>query len=227
MAILRKERRAHYTVIDNSIFFNYDLSYKAKGLLCQMLSLPDGWEFSVEGLTRLSTDGKSAITSAMNELEEAGYFRREQVRVGGKIQGVEYIISETPFSDFPISENPTSGNPISENQPQYITNISNTDISNTKDIDIGYSHKNGKRTRFTPPTVEEVAQYINEQGLHIDAETFIDYYNSNGWKVGRTPMKDYKATLRNWERRRQENEGVKTKTKTNPFMEMLKNGDNL
>lgn len=211
MAVLRKEKREHYTVIDNAIFCNYDLSLKAKGLLCQMLSLPDGWEFSVEGLSKLSTDGKSAITSALNELEEAGYFYREQARVNGKMAGAVYVISEVPFAEKPIAENPTSENPMTENPPQYNTNKSNTNKSNTN------------RYRFKPPTVEEVSAYITEHGYHINAEQFVDYYESNGWRVGRSPMKDYKACIRNWERRRRNDE--RPSAQTNPFMAMLENGE--
>lgn len=58
--------------------------------------------------------------------------------------------------------------------------------------------------RFTPPTVEEVQAYISENNYIIDSQKFIDYYQSNGWIVGKTKMKDWKATVRGWERREQE-----------------------
>ncbi len=58
--------------------------------------------------------------------------------------------------------------------------------------------------RFTPPTVEEVQAYITENNYIVDAQKFIDYYQSNGWIVGKTKMKDWKATVRGWERREQE-----------------------
>ncbi len=54
--------------------------------------------------------------------------------------------------------------------------------------------------RFKPPTVEEVQEYCRERNNNIDAERFIDYYSSNGWKVGRNSMKDWKAAIRTWER---------------------------
>lgn len=55
------------------------------------------------------------------------------------------------------------------------------------------------RTRFTPPTVEEVAAYAAERGYTgFSAERFIAYYESNGWRVGRNPMKDWRAAIRNW-----------------------------
>ena len=94
MAVLRKEKKSDFTVIDNAIFRNKDLSLKAKGMLCLLLSLPDNWKFSVEGLAGCSTDGKSAVTSALNELEDAGYFHREQGRNKGNFGDAIYVISE-------------------------------------------------------------------------------------------------------------------------------------
>ena len=111
MAILRKKQRAHYTVIDNAIFKNRNLSNKTLGMLCRMLSLPDGWEFSIEGLTKLSTDGRTAVVSALNELQDAGYFYRKEVRENGKFVGVEYVISEVQIAEKPIAENPISEKP--------------------------------------------------------------------------------------------------------------------
>lgn len=52
--------------------------------------------------------------------------------------------------------------------------------------------------RFVKPTIEDLEDYINEKGYRVDAHKFYDYYESNGWKVGRNPMKDWKAAIRNW-----------------------------
>lgn len=60
---------------------------------------------------------------------------------------------------------------------------------------------NKKEKKFTKPTLEELKKYIQEKSLNVDAEGFIDYYDGNGWKVGHNPMKDWKATVRNWSRR--------------------------
>lgn len=57
------------------------------------------------------------------------------------------------------------------------------------------------RTRFTPPTAEEVASYAREKGLAMDAEAFVDFYASKNWRVGSAPMKDWQASARNWARR--------------------------
>lgn len=56
------------------------------------------------------------------------------------------------------------------------------------------------RTRFVPPTLDEVIAYCQERGNSVDAERFVSFYESNGWKVGKNPMKDWRAAVRTWER---------------------------
>lgn len=56
------------------------------------------------------------------------------------------------------------------------------------------------RTRFVPPTLDEVVSYCQERGNSVDAERFVSFYESNGWKVGKNPMKDWRAAVRTWER---------------------------
>lgn len=134
MAILRKNKKDKYTVIDNTVFFDRELSYKAKGLLCQMLSLPDEWSFSIEGLTRLANDGKASVQSALTELKEAGYFYRVQKRNGNRISGIEYVVSEVKFADSQHLENQHLENQDTENPPQLNTKELSTNKSNTRDI---------------------------------------------------------------------------------------------
>ena len=61
-----------------------------------------------------------------------------------------------------------------------------------------------ENARAHHPTVEEVAAYCRERGNRVDAERFVDFYASKGWKVGNQPMKDWKACVRTWERREDE-----------------------
>ena len=60
------------------------------------------------------------------------------------------------------------------------------------------------RKRFIKPTVEEVREYCQERGNTVDPDTFVNFYESKGWVVGKSPMKDWKAAVRNWERVRTE-----------------------
>lgn len=89
---------------------------------------------------------------------------------------------------------------ISNNTNNNNTN-NNTYIDRATDTD---KPEKKKTTSFQKPTVDEVRAYCEERGNNIDPEKFIDYYNSNGWKVGKSPMKDWKATIRNWERNEKE-----------------------
>ena len=68
------------------------------------------------------------------------------------------------------------------------------EIDEEKDIDT-----DKRKNIYMHPTVEEVAEYIKEKGYHFDAEDFVAFYESNGWKVGKNPMKNWKAACRTWE----------------------------
>jgi hypothetical protein len=57
-----------------------------------------------------------------------------------------------------------------------------------------------KSTRFVPPTLDQVKEYCEERGNNVDAERFIDFYESKGWMVGKNKMKDWKACVRTWEK---------------------------
>lgn len=102
-----------------------------------------------------------------------------------------------------------------EKQKLLESNVTETlcnDIDIDKDIDIEIDKENNKRKNFKKPSLEEVKQYCLERNNNINSENFIDYYDANGWKVGKNPMKDWRAAVRTWERR---NVNVKSNTRTN------------
>lgn len=132
MAVFRVERTRDYTVMSNYHLKDKRLSLKAKGLLSQMLSLPEDWDYTLAGLSFINRESKDAIRSAVNELENAGYIRRRQTTdANGKFSGNEYIIYERPLLGKPLSENPTTEKPVPENPTQLNTKKSITQISNT------------------------------------------------------------------------------------------------
>ena len=124
----RVSKTRDFTTMSNHHLKNRNLSLKAKGMLSQILSFPDNWEFSLRGLATLSTDGLESTRSAISELEKAGYIIRKQSRrENGSFASIEYTIFEIPQSALPSSENPHSGNPNTvkptlENPPQLNTN---------------------------------------------------------------------------------------------------------
>ena len=124
MAVFRVEKNKGYTVMSNHHLRNRDLTLKAKGLLSQMLSLPEDWDYTLAGLSLINRESVDAIRTAVWELEKAGYITRRQGRdEKGKMTAIEYTIYEqpqlpgndTPGLDCPILENPTPGKPILEN----------------------------------------------------------------------------------------------------------------
>ena len=75
--------------------------------------------------------------------------------------------------------------------------------------------------RFTPPSADDVAAYVREQGYHVNAERFVAFYEQKGWMVGKNRMKDWKAAVRNWETRWKDDHGAVSKASGNVFLEML------
>ena len=160
MAVFRVERNRGYTVMSNHHLRNRGLTLKAKGLLSQMLSLPDNWDYTLAGLSHINREKIDAIREAVRELEKAGYIVRSRERdEKGRLRGADYIIYEqpqppslenpileNPTSDKPVLENPTTENPTSDNPTQINkeeqrTDLpkkekSNTDLSSTHSIPI-------------------------------------------------------------------------------------------
>lgn len=90
-----------------------------------------------------------------------------------------------------------------------------TQQNKNKNIDIDKDNKKNKR--FTAPSVNEVRDYCNERGNKVDAQSFVDFYESKGWKVGNQSMKDWKAAVRTWERRKKDDKPAEKKTAFNSF----------
>ena len=143
MSVYRRHKETNFTCIDNHLFNDKTLSMKAKGLLAQILSLPDDWKYSINGLASLFSDGRDAVNGAINELIEHGYITRTKiVNELGTFDGYRYDIYEKPktengkIADIPFTEKPFTDNPFTEKPTVSNTNISNTNILNTKELDI-------------------------------------------------------------------------------------------
>ncbi len=147
MAVFRVEKTKNYAVMSKHHFQDKRISLKAKGLLSEMLSLPESWDYTLAGLASINKESVDAIRTAVWELEKAGYIVRRQGRdEKGKMSAIEYIIYEhpqlpTPMSENPILENPTSDNPTTANpSAAYPTAEKPTQLnnkqSNTKELSI-------------------------------------------------------------------------------------------
>ena len=123
MSIFRVNRSKGYTVMSNHHLRNKELTLKAKGLLSQMLSLPEDWDYTLAGLSSINRESVDAIRTAVLELEKAGYITREQGRdAQGKLTPIVYTIYEQPQKSpsqnktLPVLENPIAVNsPLLEN----------------------------------------------------------------------------------------------------------------
>ena len=138
MAVFRVERNKGYTVMSNHHLRNKELSLKAKGLLSQMLSLPEDWDYTLAGLSFINREKIDAIREAVKELERAGYIVRSRERdEKGRLRGADYVIFEQPqtppVSDLPTLENPTLDNPTLEKPTQEKPTLENPTQLN-KDI---------------------------------------------------------------------------------------------
>ena len=178
----RQDKLTDFTVIRNAIFRDYTLSAKAVGVACKLLSLPPDWDYSIKGIAAMFNDGESSIRSALSELESAGYLKRERERDGGKLGKSIYIITDSLKCEKPHVENPHV-----ENHAQY-----NTKELNTKE--------------YTPPTVEEIRNYVQENNLLVDADYFYEYYEDSGWRdKGGDPVRNWKLKCRTWHKREVKN----------------------
>ena len=115
MSAFRVEKNKGYTVMSNHHLRNHTLSLKAKGLLSQMLSLPDDWDYTLQGLAQINKESIDAIREAVRELERAGYIKRSRERdERGCLRGTVYTIYEQPHAE-PTPEEPTQEKPALDN----------------------------------------------------------------------------------------------------------------
>lgn len=82
-----------------------------------------------------------------------------------------------------------------------ITVNANANVNANVNENVNVIESRGKTRAFTPPSLEEVSEYCSERKNHVNAQTFIDFYTSKGWMIGKSKMRDWKAAVRTWERR--------------------------
>lgn len=172
MSVFRVEKSKDYTVMSNHHLRNSELSLRAKGLLSQILSLPDNWDYTIAGLAAINKEGKDAVRAAVQELEKAGYIQRRQTMdTSGKFSGNEYIVHEYPVTTSPLSENPTTDNPSTEkpstgepltgNPTELNKDLSSKDKSKKKST----KEKAAKPKAAPPPLTDEELWQLARDGI--------------------------------------------------------------
>lgn len=202
MARIKKKREGGYTTISNELIRNKNLSLKAIGLFAVLWSLPEDWDFSIHGMCSILKDGESSIRSAITELKDNGLLTVSRERKNGKLGKAIWILQEKPNVENHHEVKHHEGIPTQLNKELINKDIQNKEEDNLFIVDSCESpqKQNKHSARFVKPAIEEIRSYCFERCNTVDAERFYDYYESNGWMVGKNKMKDWKAAVRTWER---------------------------
>lgn len=202
MPILRHKHKTDYAVIPFSLLRDKRLSLRDIGLLCVMLSMADGWEFSVKGLDAIfPNDGESGLRTSLKRIEEAGYLTMERKRGnGGKMGRVEWTVSDvaSPHVEKPHVDKPHLDEPHVDNhgQSKYQSKLISNQVSIKERECVAHTQK-----AFTPPTLEEVTAYCNERGNTVDPKRFLEYFEAGNWTDGNgKKVKNWKQKIITWER---------------------------
>lgn len=146
---------------------------------------------SLQYLMDWTNSSRRTVIYALNSLLERGLIRKKE----SVFNGVKFCEYRAVAPEMQILHGGGA-----KTAPNNKDNTTEREIHNSKEL---------CTKRFTPPTVDEVSEYVREKGYKVDPERFIDYYTATGWMYGKTKMKDWKAAVRNWNRN-QKNSGQST-----------------
>ena len=165
-----------------------DLSDKDKLIMYEAIS-----DYSLDLKEPKLTGFPKALFSLIRPILDANIQRWKNGRKGG-----------APVGNLNAKKQPKNNQKTTEKQPNKDKDVNKDKEYNIKNVNIeDKSSNNGadKSTRFVPPTLTEVQDYIQKNSYSVDASTFIDFYTSKGWMVGSNKMKDWKAAVRTWQRK--------------------------
>ena len=161
MPIIRHTHKNFFTILPHKLVRDENLTLRDVGLLCYMLSMSNDWVFSINGLTAvLPNDGKDAVSSSLNRLEQAGYLRRTRLRNNGKLGDSLWQVSDEPIfrqeQDLPETDFPAQVNPsLSKKQTK-------RNNKHTKTAKQQFSH-----VKKDEPRYRWVETGIDEDGLSV------------------------------------------------------------
>ena len=191
--------------ISAEVWLDERLTALDKMILAEITSLDtgEGCYASNKYLAEFCGCKEIKVSNSVTKLKEIGYL--ELVKFDGRQRILKSCLTKKIRQTYKKDKADLQKNKVStlNNNIDYYTNRDN---------------KTAKR--FTPPSYDEVKAYCDERGNSIDPQRFIDYYQANGWKVGKASMKDWKAAVRNWESR--EKPGEKKKELSQEDLEFLK-----
>ena len=234
MGVIRVQKNSNYVVMSKVGLHDDRLSWKAKGLLAYMLSMPNDWKFYDDELVKHAKDGKDALKSAIKELKQHGYMRRERRQnEQGKIEW-ETIVYEEPYTEKPSMENPSMENPQLLNNKELNNNLLNNKklvVDKLAEVYQFYQNNFG----VLPPIIgEDIEYWCNDLSpeLVLEAMKRTLEQNKRNWKYTKGILKDWehkgvktlddvKALETEWKERKKE----KPSTPSSPSYKVLSEDD--
>lgn len=145
---------------------------------------------SISTLQEMLGVAKQTIVSTLHSLCEKGLIERTESTING-VKRVFYNVSGGSLKIRPgVVQNLDQGGLKIRHNNKYIDNNINKTLSNN-----AHAHK------FSKPSIDDIRSYCFQRGNNVDAESFFNFYESKGWLIGKSPMKDWKAAIRTWEKR--------------------------
>lgn len=209
MAELKKNLQTGYTHVNNEIFHDKNISYKAKGLFCQMLSLPENWDFKENSIKALATDGISSVRTGLKELMEKGYLVRKPIREGNLIVDWEYTLIDCPrnLENLKIENLKVDNLKIENLNPIKLNNNSTKNELNKNNINVyTHKHKYGEYQHVLL-TDKEHTHLVELYGSSLDEHIKIldEYIETSGKNYKNHSLVLQKWVHDEWEKRNKNN----------------------
>ena len=188
---VEKMKRSGFTIINNGVLNNTQLSWKAKGLFAYLWSQSDSWDFYEVEVLKHSTDGRASLRAGLKELEEHGYLKRYRNRDDkGILRESKWILSEQPMFDFPKLDKPTLDNRTLTNTNQNNTNLNNTNLNEDAVVD----------TSLVNIVDQPEEESIDDDGFG----KIVEFYQENFGMMSSFLCDDMRQTYNEWQQQSKE-----------------------
>ena len=188
---VEKMKRSGFTIINNGVLNNTQLSWKAKGLFAYLWSQSDSWDFYEVEVLKHSTDGRASLRAGLKELEEHGYLKRYRKRDDkGILRESKWILSEQPMFDFPKLDKPTLDNRTLTSTNQNNTNLNNTNLNEDAVVD----------TSLVNIVDQPEEESIDDDGFG----KIVEFYQENFGMMSSFLYDDMRQTYNEWQQQSKE-----------------------
>ena len=193
---VEKMKRSGFTIINNGVLNNTQLSWKAKGLFAYLWSQSDSWDFYEVEVLKHSTDGRASLRAGLKELEEHGYLKRYRNRDDkGMLRESKWILSEQPMFDFPKLDKPTLDKPTLDNRTLTNTNQNNTNLNNT----------NLNEDAVVDTSLVNIVDQPEEESIDDDGfGKIVEFYQENFGMMSSFLYDDMRHTYNEWQQQSKE-----------------------